>query len=103
MRIPPSVAIGSAYAMQAVLVLVVTSLDTACPTWLCQKPVFLALFLSPLGLVVWAILQMRTWWGRVLTGVLVPLGSVGIMIVFGMLGVVLSLFVFGTFTLEGTQ
>ena len=95
--------IAGVYGVQAIVVMGTMSLGTACPAWLNINAGFIAIYLLPLIGIIWHVHRMKTWRDRILTLLLVPVGSLVVLIIFGVLGAAMSLFLFGTFSMEGIQ
>lgn len=93
--------IAGVYGSQAIIATFLTSLGTACPAWLDRNTVFMPIYLLPLAGALWHVYRMKTWHGRILMLLLAPVGSPVVLVVFGVFGVALSLFLFGTFSMEG--
>ncbi|MGI6100695.1 MAG: hypothetical protein ACOYD3_13220 [Kiritimatiellia bacterium] len=91
------------YGIQAVIATLTASLGTACPAWLKPNTVFIPIYLLPLAGVPWAMRRMDTRRGRILMLLLAPAGSLVVLVVFSVIGAALSLFLFGTFSMDGIQ
>ena len=95
--------VAGVYGIQAIIAMGLMSLGTSCPAWLNRNTVFIPIYLLPLAGVLWDMRRMETWRGRILTLLLAPVGSLVVLVVFGVLGAALSLFLSGTFSMEGIQ
>jgi hypothetical protein len=91
------------YGWQIIFILIISCLGRTCPAWLTNNVTFLTLYAFPFIFIKKLFSEIEINNRKVLTAILIPIGSIVILIGFGLIGSFFSLAVFDTFSLEGIQ
>ena len=83
-----------ACSAQALMVLVILAVGKEMPDWVNDWPFFILINLIPLAVGVWVSSTMKTWKSRILTMFFAMACTLAVLIIYGVLGVAMSLFVF---------